>query len=333
MRTRLWPIVSAVIILLALLVTLPLLSACGGEEEPIPAPAPAPVPAPAPAPEKSEFDTVKAAVADYLADKAGNTKASDLHMRIAEDDAPYIVSLRKPEDFAKGHIPGAINIGFSDLATLPEDEEILVYCYTGQSASFGAAVLGVMGYDVQNLLHGMSSWSDDPDIYVSRFDPAAHQGDFKVETAANEAAETYDFPELENTAATDPADIVKAAVATVSPKYITAADLNMKLAEEEEMTVVSVRSAEHYAAGHIPSAINIGLSSLADNLDKLNPDAPVYVYCYTGHSAAQAVALLNLLGYDAYSVKFGMCSWTKDTAVNMEKCFDAASVSGYEVEK
>ena len=98
------------------------------------------------------------------------------------------------------------------------------------------------------------------------------------------------------------------------------------------MTIVSVRSAEHYAAGHIPGAINIGLGSLAANLSQINPDEPVYVYCYTGHSAAQGTALLQILGYDAYSLTFGMCGWT-GTEANAGKCFNAASVQGYEVEK
>ena len=326
MRMRAWSSVTTIIILLALLVATPLLSACGGGEEP----APAPVPAPAPAPEKPEFDVIKDTVAAYLTDRAGNMKTSDLHMKIAEGDAPYIVSLRSAENYATGHITGAVNLAFGELATLPMDEEILVYCYTGQSASFGAAVLGVLGYDVQNLLHGMAAWSTDPDVYVKCFNPAAHQGDYKVETTANTAS-TYSFPELDNTASTDDDAIVKAAVATVSPKYITAADLNLKIAEDEDMTILSIRSAEHYAAGHIPGAINIGLGSLADNLDQLNPDVPVYVCCYTGHSAAQATSLLQMLGYDAYSLKFGMCSWT-GTEANAGKCFDASTVQGYEVE-
>lgn len=324
MRSRLWSRVATIFILLAALLAVPLLSACGGEETP--------APILAPTPEKSEFDVVNDAVTNYLADKAGNMNASDLHMKLAEGDVPYIVSLRTAENYAAGHIPGAINLAFGELATLPNDEEILVYCYTGQSASFAAALLGVMDYDVQNLLHGMSSWSTDPDVYVKRFNPDAHQGDYKVETVANTGG-SYGIPELDNTASIDDAEIIKAAVATVSPKYITATDLNMKIADGEEMTILSIRSAEHYAVGHIPGAINIGFSSLVDNLDKLNPDAPVYVYCYTGHSAAQAVSLLNLLGYDAYSLTFGMCSWTSDTSVNMGKGFDSSTVQGYEVEK
>jgi rhodanese-related sulfurtransferase len=121
-------------------------------------------------------------------------------------------------------------------------------------------------------------------------------------------------------------------VATVSAKYITASDLNLKIAEDEDMTIISCRSATDYAAGHIPGAINIGIDSLLDNLDKIDPDEPVYVYCYTGHTAAQFASLLNLLGYDAYSLKFGMCSWSSDLEVNMSKCYDSSTVTSYDVE-
>lgn len=333
MGIRLRSNVTIVAIIVALLVVMPLLSACGGEEaasEPTAGEETNATEETAPAEETAEFDVVKDAVANYLTDRAGNMKAADLHMKIAEGDAPYIVSVRKAEDYAAGHIPGAVNVAFGELTTLP-DEEILVYCYTGQSASFAAAVLGVLDYDVQNLLHGMSSWSTDPDVFVSRFDPATQQSDYEIETEANQAM-NYSLPDLENTTSSDTGEIIMAAVLTVSPKYITASDLNIKMADEDDMTILSVRSAEHYAVGHIPGAINIGLGSLADNLDKIDPDAPVYVYCYTGHSAAQATALLNMLGYDAYSLKFGMCSWTSDAAVNADKCFDASSIQDYNIE-
>jgi rhodanese-related sulfurtransferase len=262
---------------------------------------------------------------------APNIKAADLNLAIAEGDAPYIVSLRSAADYAKGHIPGAVNLAFGDLTTLPKDEEILVYCYTGQSASFAAAVLGVLGYDVQNLRNGMSSWSDDPAVYVTRFNPETDQGSFNTETTAN-AGGSYSPPVLNNTASSDDAEIILAAAKTVSPKYITAADLNMKIAEDEDMTIISLRSTELYAGGHIPGAINIAIGSLVDNLDKIDPDSPVYVYCWTGHSAAQATALLEMLGYDAYSLKFGMCGWSDDPAINAGSCFDAASVVGYATE-
>jgi rhodanese-related sulfurtransferase len=253
-------------------------------------------------------------------------------MRIAEDDAPYIVSIRSAENHAAGHIPNVINIAFGDLATLPQDEEILLYCDSGQVASFGAVVLGMLGYDVQNLKHGISGWTSDPNVATLRFDPEKHQSDFQTETTANEGA-TYDYPELDNTTSTDSDAIIKAAAATVSSNFIVATDLNMKIAEKEDMTILDIRKAEYYAAGHIPGAINFGINNLVDNLNKLNPDAPVYVYCDTGHWAAQATALLQMLGYDAYSLKFGICSWSPDETINNNLCFDVANVQDYDVEK
>lgn len=334
MRIRLLTGLGLVIVLLAALMAMPLLTACGGGDETttVKTTTTAPTTTTTTVAPKAEFDVVAAAVAAYVASPASNVKAADLQLAIAEGDAPYIVSLRSATDYAAGHIPGAVNYAFSDLTTLPTDEEILVYCYTGQSASFAAAMLGTLGYDVSNLLHGMSSWSDDPAVYVSRFDPATSQGDYATETTANTGG-SYDMPVIDNTTSNDDAEILKAAALTVSPKYITASDLNLKIAEGEDMTIISCRSADDYANGHIPGAINITLGTLMDNLTKIDPDNPVYCYCYTGHTAAQMASVLQMLGYDAYSLKFGMCGWSSDSAINAGKCFNPDSAAGYATEQ
>jgi rhodanese-related sulfurtransferase len=312
-----------------LLLALPILAACGGgEEEPTPTPTPT-----SPA-EVSEFEVVQEAVADYLADKVGGTnggniKATDLYGLINDGDpdtTPYIASVRSAADYAKGHIPGAVNIAFGDLTTLPQDEDIVAYCYTGQTASMATALLGTMGYDVQNLLHGMGSWTTDADVYVTRFNAATDQNAYTTETTANPATGGNDYPEIDNTTSNDDDEIIEAAVATVTPQYITASSLYALLNDGDPDTnpfILSCRSATDYAAGHIPGAVNIGLGDLADNLDKLPSDETIVAYCYTGHTASQVTALLNMLGYDAQNLKFGFCSWS-DTAAN---CFDAETAA------
>jgi rhodanese-related sulfurtransferase len=331
MRMKPWFKVAAIICLMLLLVTMPLLSACGGgetteveeeeeEEEVITEE------------EVDEFDIVEDAVSDYLTHMAQHIKASDLHMRIVEGDAPYIVSIRSDANHAAGHIPGAINIKFSELTTLPKNEEILLYCDSGQVAAFGAVVLGVLDYDVNNLKFGISGWTSDPSVATLQFNPESNQFDYQTETTANEGG-TFGYPELDNTTSTDTDAIIKAAAAKVSSNFILATDLNMKVAEGEDMTILDIRSADYYAAGHIPGAINFKIGSLVDNLNKLDPDAPVYVYCDTGHWAAEAAAMLQMLGYDAWSLKFGICSWSSDKAINNGLCYDAASITNYEVEK
>ena len=81
--------------------------------------------------------------------------------------------------------------------------------------------------------------------------------------------------------------------------------------------IVSVRSPEHYALGHIPGAINIPWKTIAepDSLAKLPTDKQIVVYCYTGHTGQIANTVLNLLGYNAVNLKFGMMGWTKNDDV------------------
>lgn len=344
MERKSWGKLIMVIGLMLLLITMPLLGACGGDEEAEPTPtataeptvAPTataePTAAPEPTAEVSQFDVIKGAVAAYLADKAGNIEAGDLNDLIAADESPYIISCRSADDYATGHIPGAVRIPFSELFTAEnlimlnaQGEDIVAYCYTGQDGSMATAMLGTLGFDVQNLKHGMCSWTTDTAVALKCFNPATAQNDFAVETTANEATETYDFPTVDNSPMVPTADaIVFAAAAAVSTKYITAGDLNDLIAADEAPFIISLRSADRYAAGHIPGAVNISFGSLADNLDKLPPDGTIVAYCDTGHWAAQTTALLNMLGYDANNLKFGMCSWSSDETINADRCYDPA---------
>ncbi|NOX60758.1 MAG: rhodanese-like domain-containing protein, partial [Chloroflexi bacterium] len=70
------------------------------------------------------------------------------------------------------------------LNDLPPDKPIVVYCYTGQTAGHVTAALNMLGYDASDLLFGMSGWSDDPNVFVKRFDPDKHAHDYMVETGS-----------------------------------------------------------------------------------------------------------------------------------------------------
>jgi rhodanese-related sulfurtransferase len=108
------------------------------------------------------------------------------------DNDPTIISLRSAEDYAKGHISGAVNMSVTqlfsadNLATIPPDKDVVVVCYTGQTASQATAALNMLGYDAYTLLFGMSSWTTDPDVFVKRFNPDTHANDFAVDTTAHE---------------------------------------------------------------------------------------------------------------------------------------------------
>jgi rhodanese-related sulfurtransferase len=43
------------------------------------------------------------------------------------------------------------------LAELPKDKKIIVYCYSGQTASQTTAILRLLGYEAYNMAFGMGS--------------------------------------------------------------------------------------------------------------------------------------------------------------------------------
>ncbi len=261
---------------------------------------------------------------------------------------PFIVSVRKAEHYALGHIPGAINIGWKNiaetdnLAKLPKDKQIVVYCYTGHTGQIAATVLNLLGYDALNLKFGIMGWTKDDDVFAqTRFGPDTAQRDYRLETEPNEATETYDFPTV-STGGADDFEIIRLAadnwLKNAKSPVITADSVfeNMNDGDtSNDYLVLSVRGADDYAKGHVPGAINIGWKAVAkpENMAKLPTDKPIAVYCYTGHTGMVAATVLGIMGYDAHNIKFGMMAWTKDDDVLAQPRFDPATQPDYRLEK
>ena len=80
---------------------------------------------------------------------------------------------------------------------------------------------------------------------------------------------------------------------------VPAAALAGLQASTPALRVVDVRSAEEFAAGHVPGAMNVPLEQLQANplAQGLQPDESVVLYCATGRRAARAAAALQARGY------------------------------------
>ena len=67
-----------------------------------------------------------------------------------------LVDVRETDEFASGHIPGAINLPLSTLATtdipFPEDATVFVYCLAGTRAGRAVRFLENAGFtNVKNI--------------------------------------------------------------------------------------------------------------------------------------------------------------------------------------
>ena len=90
--------------------------------------------------------------------------AEQLLNRVEEGESFCLLDIRSAEDYAKGHIQGAVNIPYGvdvadALEIIPNDQPVLVYCYSGQTASQTMAALRLKGYTVYNLSGGMGAES------------------------------------------------------------------------------------------------------------------------------------------------------------------------------
>ncbi len=110
------------------------------------------------------------------------------------------------------------------------------------------------------------------------------------------------------------------------------------LADElNDFFLLDVRPVAEYCADTVPGAINIPMSDLAkpENLAKLPTDKPILVICNTGHTASISTAVLGVLGYDVWTLRFGMMGWRALTKAKIwsPKSSQQISGAGYPVQK
>ena len=246
----------------------------------------------------------------------------DASANLESDDYTFI-DVRKAEDYAASHIPGAISADMdaakngdfdAGVATMQEvlnsgvDNNLVLICYSGKTyAQATTNVLSALGYDmskVYTLEGGFNAWSETyPDNVESG------------EAAADTASAEIVAPESD-----------------VEMQYITVEDASANL-ESDDYTFIDVRKAEDYAASHIPGAISADMDAakngdfdagVATMQEVLNSgvDNNLVLICYSGKTYAQATTnVLSALGYDmskVYTLEGGFNAWSETYPDNVE---------------
>lgn len=83
-------------------------------------------------------------------------------------DSVQLLDVRTPQEYAEGHIAGALNINVQSddfqrvvEKELTKDSTILVYCRSGRRSMEAAEILNKLGYKVINLKGGIIEWKED----------------------------------------------------------------------------------------------------------------------------------------------------------------------------
>jgi len=251
-------------------------------------------------------------------------ETEELGRRLGE--APLtIVDTRSKEEYAKGHIPGAVNLGFQALDDLEANkqglpiaaskaeelfsglgigEDTLVVTYDGPKNRFGAArlfyVLEFFGHSKVRVLNGgFAKWERERRAVTT-----------EVPKPAKRVFVARARPELSATAEQVRAKLGEPTVCLLDAR------------SDEEYSGKDVRASR---AGRIPGAVNVEyLRTIRPEDDTfksaeelrtifeargVTPDRETITYCHTGGRAAHDYFVLRLLGYQRVKTYDG--SWAE----------------------
>jgi rhodanese-related sulfurtransferase len=279
--------------------------------------------------------TGPSAPTDYLSDIAAlgdayfaatkNITAANLWNDIQGGAELFIIDFRSAAAFDTcGHIENAVNWSLGslmdNLSQIPATAKVICVCYTGQSASQATSILNILGYDAYNLMWGMCGWTSQVSINLGRWANVTPGGQ-QLETTANPFPGTFELPEVtpEASSVAEAIEILANTYFDAGTKNISAADLYTLINNGDPLDdpyIVNYFPEANYNAGHIPGAYHLNTGSFGEEeLAYLPTDQQIVVYCYTGQTSSQLTSYLNVLGYNAYSLLYGLNSITDDPVV------------------
>jgi phage shock protein E len=95
--------------------------------------------------------------------EAPSISAAELHDKRTSGEAPIVIDVRTSAEYATGHVPGAINIPFDQvaerIAEVDAPHGVALYCMVGPRARKGESALLTAGYaPVFHLEGGLAAW-------------------------------------------------------------------------------------------------------------------------------------------------------------------------------
>lgn len=97
-------------------------------------------------------------------------------------------------------------------------------------------------------------------------------------------------------------------------RYITPADLKIKLDKGEDISIIDTRQEEKYIECHLPGAVSVPQISIPNNLEKFPLEGEVIIYCQYGMKSEQVFLYLKEKAKrrNIYILEGGIYQWAKD---------------------
>jgi len=281
----------------------------------------------------SMFEQIADVGEAYFGAGTKNITASALFDELGDDDL-VIIDWRSQALYDAGHVPGARFWYFTTPDVLTDSLEqfdketvkIVNYCYSGQTASQVTAVMNLMGYDAYNLKFGAAGWNADVNNTWVTLTPNSDLFDMLVDGTSPALTDYDTYPEISPTATDVPGAIAERAMAiwnSLGAGYLNASNTDVimnenRFADSDSVFIINYWPEATYELAHIDGAVNFNTGDLTlkslgmEALAKIPADKKIVVYCYTGMTSSQVAIYLRVLGYDAYTMSYGMNGLTSD---------------------
>ena len=245
-----------------------------------------------------------------------------------------MIDVRQPEEYAQGHIEGAVNIPLRDLtrnlAALPaQDQQVALVCDTGMRAALGMVTLQMLGWkQARSIYGGLKGWQDAKLSLVTGpapKQPAGNQGP-KVDAQLLAALDGYLNQGLpQDYGRTDSEALNRAFAQTPFDDLV-----DPEVWIQGPPFVIDVSQPDEFSKGSLGGAVNMPLRDISASLDKIPWTTPTVVVCGVenelttldrtykyivtvcpnGHRSAIALMMLQLLGFrDVHTLDGGLKAW------------------------
>jgi rhodanese-related sulfurtransferase len=212
-----------------------------------------------------------------------------------DDKVGTLVDVRTPEEFAKGHLKGAVNINFKKrtfpdfINAIDKNKPVLIYCRSANRSGKAALIMQSLGFkEVQDLDKGFKAWVAEKMEVVAEDNDANKKLQILLAKGDLKGKNT---------------------VGTIHQVGVEDFD---KLVKENKATLVDIRTAKEFAEGHINGAINIDWKDrhFAKNILAVTDEKPVAIYCRSGNRATRAMFAMSAIGFkEVYNLEKGIKSW------------------------
>ena len=101
-------------------------------------------------------------------DAAGSVLAPAEYMKMLQSDKnAYLLDVRRADEYAAGHLPGAALLDVTDsvafargVELLDKEKNIYIYCRSGRRSRKAANILSAKGFKVTDMQGGYNAWKE-----------------------------------------------------------------------------------------------------------------------------------------------------------------------------